>query len=201
MIYFETEPNEERLNDAVAIGKKGVELDDQDGLIRFMYGRALLATNAYGDALAELETAIELNPCLALSYCGLGDTLAYEGRVSEAIPYFQKAIELSPYDPLRWAFYSYRALAHIFGHEFELASEWAQRATRVPNAHYWAFAHRVSALGQLQRPDDLSIAVPELLQRKPDFSCSFARKRLFYVKNPDQLELYLDGLRKAGIPG
>jgi TolB-like protein/DNA-binding winged helix-turn-helix (wHTH) protein len=201
MIYFETEPNEERLNDAVAIGKKGVELDDQDGLIRFMYGRALLATSAYGDALAELKTAVELNPCLALSYCGLGDTLAYEGRVSEAIPYFQKAIELSPYDPLRWAFYSYRALAHIFGREFELACEWAQKATRVPNAHYWAFAHRVSALGHLQRTDDLSIAVSELLQRKPDFSCSFALKRLFYVKNPDQLELYLDGLRKAGMPG
>lgn len=200
MIYFEVEPNEERLNDAVAIGKKGVELDDQDGLIRFMYGRALLATNAYGDALTELETAIELNPCLALSYCGLGDSLSYEGRISEAIPYFQRAIELSPYDPLRWAFYSYRALAHIFGREFELAGEWAQKATRVPNAHYWAFAHRVSALGHLQRPDDLHNAVPELLQRKQDFSCRFARKRLFYVKNPDQLELYLDGLRKAGIP-
>lgn len=200
MIYFEAEPNEEQRNHAVAIAKKGVELDDQDGLIRFMYGRALLATNAYGDALAELETAVELNPCLALSYCGLGDSLAYEGRVSEAIPYFQRAIELSPYDPLRWAFYSYRALAHIFGREFESASEWAQKATRVPNAHYWAFAHRVSALGHLQRSDDLRAAVPELLQLKQDFSCSFARKRLFYVKNPDQLELYLDGLRMAGIP-
>ncbi|WP_439544022.1 winged helix-turn-helix domain-containing protein [Hyphomicrobium sp.] len=200
MTYFEVEPDEKRLSDAVAIGKKGVELDDQDGLIRFMYGRALLATNAYGDALTELETAVELNPCLALSYCGLGDSLAYEGRISEAIPHFQRAIELSPYDPLRWAFYSYRALAHIFGREFELACEWAQRATRVPNAHYWAFAHRVSALGHFQRPDDLRAAIPELLQRKQDFSCSFARKRLFYVKNPNQLELYLDGLRKAGIP-
>jgi adenylate cyclase len=81
-----------------------------------------------------------------------------------------------------------------------LACEWAQKATRVPNAHYWAFAHRVSALGHLRRPDELSTAVSELLQRKPDFSCSFARKRLFYVKNLDQLELYLDGLGKAGIP-
>jgi TolB-like protein/DNA-binding winged helix-turn-helix (wHTH) protein len=200
MVYFDAEPNEERLAEAVAIGRKGVELDDQDGLIRFMYGRALLATKAYGDALAELETAVELNPCLALSYCGLGDSLAYEGRITEAIPYFQKAIELSPYDPLRWAFYSYRALAHIFAQDFELASDWAQKATRVPNAHYWAFAHRVSALGHLDRTKDLHAATNELLQRKPDFSCSFALKRLFYVKNPDQLELYVAGLRRAGIP-
>ncbi len=200
MVYFEAEPNEERLAEAVVIGRKGVELDDQDGLIRFMYGRALLATKAYGDALAELETAVELNPCLAVSYCGLGDSLAYEGRITEAIPYFQKAIELSPYDPLRWAFCAYRALAHIFAQEFELASDWAQKATRVPNAHYWAFAHRVSALGYLDRPKELHAATNELLQRKPDFSCSFALKRLFYVKSPDQLELYIEGLRRAGIP-
>src|SRR5215813_13054128 len=138
MIYFDVEPNEEQLDEAIAIGRRAVELDDKDGLLRFMYGRALLARRAYGDALAELETAVELNPSLAVIYCGLGDTLAYEGRIKEAIPYFQKAIDLSPHDPLRWAFYSYRALAHIFAREFESANVWALRATRVPNAHYWA---------------------------------------------------------------
>ncbi len=200
MIYFDAEPNEEQLNEAVAIGRKAIELDDKDGLLRFMYGCALLARKAYGDALAELETAVELNPCLAVTYCGLGDSLAYEGRIREAIPYFQKAIDLSPHDPLRWAFYSYRALAHIFAREFESANEWAQRATRVPNAHYWAFAHRVAALGHLEKPEECAKAVSDLLLRKPDFSCTFARQRLFYVKDPGQLELYLEGLRRAGIP-
>jgi adenylate cyclase len=81
-----------------------------------------------------------------------------------------------------------------------VANEWARRATRVPNAHYWAFAHRVSALGQLEKPQELATAVNNLLQRKPDFSCSFARKRLFYLKDRDQLDRYLEGLRRAGIP-
>jgi len=200
MIYFDAEPDDERLKEAVAIGRKAIELDDKDGLLRFMYGRALLARKSYDDALAELETAVELNPGLAVSYCGLGDSLAYQGRISEAIPHFQKAIDLSPHDPLRWAFYSYRALAHIFAREFELANEWAQRATRVPNAHYWAFAHRVSALGQLEKPQERATAVNDLRQRKADFSCSFARRRLFYLNDPDQLELYLAGLQRAGIP-
>ena len=100
---------------------------------------------------------------------------------------------------MRWAFYSYRALAHIFAREFELADEWALRASRVPNAHYWAFAHRVSALGHLEKRADQAAAVGELLQRKPDFSCSFARKRLFYLKDRRQLDLYLEGLQQAGI--
>ena len=199
MTRFDTEPNESTLEEALTLGRKAVDLDDQDAMIRFMYGRALLAAKAYGDALAELKIAIDLNPYLAPSYCGLGDSLAYEGRFDEAIPYFKKAIELSPYDPLRWAFYSYRALAHIFARQFDEAFEWSHKATRVPNAHFWAFAHRVSALGHLQKQDDLQIAKDELLQRSPDFCCGFARRRLFYVKDSAQLDLYVQGLRLAGI--
>jgi hypothetical protein len=52
----------------------------------------------------------------------------------------------------------------------------------------------------MQREEELRIAVAELLRRKPGFSCGFARKRLFYVKNPLQLNRYVEGLRKAGIP-
>ena len=34
-------------------------------------------------------------------------------------------------------------------------------------------------------------AVTDLLQLKPDFSISFARDHLFYLKRPDQIETYL----------
>jgi adenylate cyclase len=200
MLYFEAEPDEERLNEAVALARRGVELDDQDALTHFGYGRALLARKAYDDALAELQSALELNPNLAIVYCGLGDSLAYEGRFADAIPFFAKAISLSPYDPQRWAFYSYRALAHLLAGEFEAAVEWSTKATRVPNSHYWPFAHRVSALGHLGDLETVTVAKAELLQRQPEFSCAFAGRRLFYIKNPAHIERYLDGLRKAGFP-
>ena len=200
MVYFDAEPDDALLDDAIAIAKKGTELDERDASIRFMYGRALLAHKSYSEALAELEIAAELNPNLAVVFCGLGDSLTYEGRISEAIPYFQRAINLSPHDPLRWAFYSYRALAHLFAREFELAEEWARKATRVPNCHYWGFAHRVAALGHLQQTDELEATLAELRQIKPDFTCKFAQRRLFYVKNPSQIALYIEGLRQAGVP-
>jgi len=199
MVYFDAEPDEERLNHAVASSRKGVELDAQDAMAHFTCGRALLAKRAYQDALAELQAAVELNPNLAIIYCGLGDSLAYEGRFDEAIPCFEKAIQLSPYDPQRWAYYSYRALAHLLSSEFESALEWAQNAVRIPNCHYWPFAHRVSALGHLRRAAEVPAAVAELLRRKPEFSCELARERLFYVKNPEHLARYLEGLRSAGI--
>ena len=147
MIYFEAHPDEKRLNDAVATARKAIELDDRDAMTHFTCGRALLARKDYEGAIAELHSAVELNPNMAVGYCGLADSLAYEGRFAEAIPYFEKAIQLSPHDPQRWAYYSYRSLAHLLAGEFELAVEWAQNAIRVPNSHYWPLAHRVSALG------------------------------------------------------
>ena len=104
-------------------------------------------------------------------------------------------------DPFRWAFLSYRALAHLFAGEFDEAALWAKKATRIPHCHYWGFAHRVAALGHLRRKADAREAIEELLRIKPDFSQAMARQRLFYVKNPDHLALYLEGLRGAGIPG
>jgi TolB-like protein len=199
MLYFDADPGEQRLDEAVEIARRAVELDERDALVRFIYGRALLSHKAYRDSLAELESAVELNPNLAVVYCGLADSLAYEGRFAEAIPYFEKAINLSPFDPQRWAFYSYRALAHILAGEFDHALEWAQRAIRVPNCHYWPFAHRVAALGHLQRESELPGALADLRHRKPNFSCAFARERLFYVKDPEHLERYVEGLRKAGV--
>jgi adenylate cyclase len=199
MIYFDVVPDDARLSEAVAIARKGVELDEQDGMTHFMCGRALLANRDYQEAIVELQAALSLNPNFAAVYCGLGDSMAYEGRFAEAIPYFEKAIELSPFDPQRWAFLSYRALAHLLAGEFEYAVEWAQEATRIPNCHFWPFAHRVSALAHLRRSAELPGAVAELLRRKPEFSCSLARDRLFYLKNPEHLALYLEGLRNAGI--
>lgn len=199
MVYFDVEPDDALIEEAVEIARKGVTLDERDAAVRFMYGRALLAQRHYREALGELEAAVELNPNLAVVYCGLGDSLAYEGRISEAIPYFQRAINLSPHDPLRWAFYSYGALAYLFAREFDLAEDWARKATRIPNCHYWGFAHRVAALGYLQRADELKTALAELRRIKPDFSCKLARKRLFYLDNPDQVEIYIGGLRRAGV--
>jgi hypothetical protein len=106
----------------------------------------------------------------------------------------------NPHDQHRWAFYSYAAFAHLLTRQFEQAAVCAHAATRIPNCHYWAFAHRAAALGHLRRGDALPTAVVELLERKPEFTCGFACRRLFYVKHPRHLEVYVQGLRQASVP-
>ena len=199
MVYFDGARDRGRLDEALDLALRGVHCDDQDATTYFTLGRVRLARCDYELAIDALEEALRLNPCSALSYCGLGDSLAYEGRLDEAVGNFQTAIELSPHDPFRWAFMSYRSLAHLFDEDFEEAAHWARRASQVPNAHYWANANLVSALGHVGERRQLDEAVQTLRQLRPDFSHQFAQERLFYVKNTDQIDLFLDGLKRAGI--
>lgn len=199
MVYFDAPVDDRSLEDAIEIAREGTELDDRDAMIRFAFGRAMLARKDYASALAAMRAAVELNPSMAIAHCGLADSLAYEGRFDEALPYFQKAIDLSPYDPQRWAFMSYRSLMHLFAGQFAEAAEWAEKATQVPGAHYWPHAHRVAALGHLGAHAEIPGAVAQLERVKPGFSADFARERLFFIKSESHLRIYLDGLTKAGL--
>ena len=199
MVYFDAPTDAARMDEALAAAKRAIELDDADANSHFTLGRVHLARCEYDLAIDALEHAVELNPCLAVTYCGLGDSLAYEGRLDEAIAQFEIAIRLSPHDPFRWAFYSYRSLAHLFRGDFDDAAYWARKSTQIPNAQYWARAHLVSALGHLGDKARAERAAEQLRQTKPEFSLDFARERLFYLKQPNQIETYIDGLRKAGV--
>ncbi len=54
-------------------------------------------------------------------------------------------------------------------------------------------------MGHLGRLQEARAAVDELLKRKPDFSTDFVRKFVYYNKNPDHLERYIEGLKRAGL--
>jgi len=199
MVYFEGEVSQPRLDDALDLALRGLALDDRDPQGHFALGRVRLARQEYDLAIDALEHALVLNPYLALSHCGLGDSLAYEGRIDESIRHFERAIELSPHDPFRWAFHSYKSLAHLFGRGDEAAARAALRAVQVPNAHYSAHANLLAALGHIGDRRQIERARTGLLRVKPDFALSIARKRLFYLKSQSQLDRYLDGLTRAGI--
>jgi class 3 adenylate cyclase/TolB-like protein/Tfp pilus assembly protein PilF len=199
MVYFDAPPEPAKMDEALRAAERAIQLDDQDANSYFTLGRVRLARCEYDLAIVALEHAVELNPCLAVAHCGLGDSLAYEGRLDKAIEQFEIAVRLSPHDPFRWGFFSYRSLAHLFRGEFQEAAAWARKAVQVPNAQYWARAHLVAALGHLDDAKHADAAVRDLLQVKPEFSQEFARQHLFYIKRADQLEIYIAGLNKAGI--
>lgn len=191
---------DEALDDALAATQRALEFDDQNAAFHSLEARVQLPRGEYDAARSENELAIALNPSLAAAHCGLADTLAYQGRYDEAINRFETAIWLGPNDPQRWAFLTYGALALMFKRDFEVAVAWGDKASEIPNCQYWTLARKAVALAYLGRMDESHGAVEGLLAARPCFSRGLARQKLFYLKDPELLHMYLDGLSLAGIP-
>lgn len=199
MVYWTTRPSRELLQRALDACNTALSLDSQNATYYALRGRVQLARREYNSAIQDNEIAISLNPSFAAAHCGLGDSLAYEGRYSESIECFERAVALSPNDPQAWAFLTYGALAFIFMGDYEKALALTDRALRFPNCQYWTLAHRVVIFAYLERKPEMQDAMEKLLAAQPAFSISFAEEKLFYLNIDAQKTCYLNGLARAGL--
>lgn len=199
MVYWDTPPTQELLDAALSACDTALSLDPNNAVFYALRARVLLARREYERAIAENQRAIRLNSSLAAAHCGLGDSLAYEGRYKESIVSFEHAIALSPNDPQLWAFYSYGALAKIFSGDFEGAIAWAEEATLIPNCQYWAYSHIAVANAYLNDIQTAQKALAKVKQQVKNFSLEFVREKMFFLKEQEQIACYLEGLKTAGL--
>ena len=202
MVYWDTEPDAEALDAALAATQRALETDDHNAVFHMLRGRVQLARREYAAALVENRRAIELNPTFAAAYCGLGDSLCYEGRYDEAITQFARSVALGSHDPQRWAFLSYGALALMFAGRYERGDRVGRPGGVVAELPVLDDRSQASSpwpgSAGRRRP---AAAVRTLARQCPEFTVEYARRKLFYLKRAEQLDLYLGGLADAGVPG
>jgi adenylate cyclase len=194
-----TEDREADLANCYEAARKSVECDEKDPVGHWVLARAHLLRGEHERAIAEFTTAIELNPSFAQGYYNLGWALVQAGRPVEALPHLDKAYRLSPHDPLVFAFMNVRSLALVLMGDLEQAFEWAAKATRQPHAHFHTFAIAAVCAALFGREDEARRAVDEIILLRPNYSCSFFEQS-YPFKQREDLERFLDGLRKAGLP-
>ncbi len=197
-VYWDTEPNEEILAEALDATQNALSTDGDNAIFHALKARVQLARCEYETAIEGNKLAIELNPTLAAAFCGLGDSYTYLGDYEKAIDHFEQAITLSSNDPQRWAFFTYGALACIFQGNFEKAVRWVEQASHIPNHQYWTYAHKAVALAGLDQLNDAAAALAQAQKMEPQLNLSFARERLYYLRDEGQLTAYLNGLKRAG---
>jgi adenylate cyclase len=197
-----TETPDESLKLAYKAAKRALALDDHDPVAYFALGRVCMMQGRHDDSVAELSRAVELSPSFALAHHGLGFALVLSGQVEEGAEELDKAIRLSPRDPVLWGTMCFRSIASNLLHQYEDATQWARRVLIEPRAAeggYWPYAVLASALGNSDQLNEAHEAMGEALQRKPDLTITYLKTTL-PTKQPDGLDIYLDGLRKAGLP-
>ena len=125
--------------------------------------------------------------------------LAYRTiRKHFAIAELDEFDRLSPRDPAKWIIYDCRAIAEMEIGDFDTALSWTRKAVQHPNAHAVPYIHHVVVLNKLGQTEETRMAGVELMRLMPGFSLKKVPNHMGVVNR--HLDLYLDGLRAAGIP-
>jgi tetratricopeptide (TPR) repeat protein len=152
------------------------------------------------EAIAAAEEAIRQNPSLVNAYAALGLALTAVGRAEEALAAIEKGMRLSPRDPVRSMSHFAGAFAHFAIGHYEEAADWARRSLRDVPRHSNSLRVLAASCAHLGQLDEARAIAQEHSRLHPDWSLSaFKPILLAAMKDPELIERYFDGLRKAGI--
>lgn len=155
-------------------------------------------SNDFDHALELAGYALALHPNShgVRSYCGW--VFAYAGESEQAIEQFEAARRMSPVDPRDYFPLLGIATAQFFAGRFEEAAGLCRRIIALVPSHAIARRYLCAALAHAGMIEAANTAATELLQVQPGYSLASASASRF--RHPWMLDLYVDGLRKAGIP-
>jgi adenylate cyclase len=192
-------PLPESTKEALAAARNAVRLDNSNPVA--------LATGAYAEAVYEgsyersddcAERALALAPGSASVRWQCGHAYAYGGASDLALLNLETAIRLSPLDPQAYRIYQALNMAHVFARRFEEAERWARRCLANSPHHVPARRYLAVALAHLGRIDEARAVVADLLRLAPRSSLHLSRTSHF--RHTWQMDIYIEGLRAAGLP-
>ena len=111
--------------------------------------------------------------------------------------HFETGWRMNPHDPKALTFTG-MCVAHFFARRFEECIAWGRRAVEEAGGANIARRHVAAALAHLGRTKEAKAEIAEVLKRQPN--SSLARSRLSSFRHQWMYDLYLEGLRKAGLP-
>lgn len=148
--------------------ERGLELDPYDAFTHFNMGRSFWLTAEPDVAQAWLQRAIALNPNYAQGFYASAFSSMLTGNAEGAHGGVDRALQLSPLDPLLYAMHGVRALMHVQTGDMGEASRWADRAAATPGAHYLIAMIAAVTNGLDGRGDQAARWCIEARRRKPD---------------------------------
>jgi TolB-like protein len=153
----------------------------------------------YEAALAAFDRSFALSSSSALAL-GLSSIVrAWKGDDAIAVEHGNRALRLSPFDPLTYLPYVGLAYAHFAAGRFEETVAAASLATQSnPRFSVPQILH-AAALGSLDRSEDAKTVVQRLIELQPGLTVATAILSARYV-DPKNIAALENALRRAGLP-
>jgi len=183
--------------EAVRLSRLALSVDDGDP--DTLAWAAFISAYMVGDCESEIEMAdraVALNPNSFAAWNSRGQVYRIAGRPEEAIHSFERAIRMSPVDPLLHRSFAGLGRAFIELGRFDEAVVAGKKAQRQNPSYPPAYRCLASAFAHLGRDTEAREAAARVLETDPAFTISSwsARSRQSNAK------LSIEGLRKAGLP-
>ena len=188
---------DEALERAHKLTRQALALDSTDYRVHVLRGYMLLDQKQYAEALRHYQQAIALNSNDADGAAHMGSLLVAMGCFAEALDWFQKAVRLNPFHPA-WYLYGI-AEAHYGARQYGQAIAPLRTAINRFPTFITPRRHLAATYAQMGRLDEARAEIEAIRKLDSSLSLGTYRRRLHYEKN-ENLEHYLDGLRKAGLP-
>jgi adenylate cyclase len=193
---YTTDPKFDR-EEAIRLLRLALSLDDSDP--ETLAWAAFISAYMVGDCESEIEMAdraVALNPNSFIAWHFRGWVYRNAGRPEEAVQSFERAVRMSPVDPLLHRSFTGIGYAFTELRRFDEAVAAAKKALR--QNPLFPPAHRLlaSAFAHLGRDAEALEAAVRLLELDPGFTISTWIAR----GGQSNAKLLIEGLRKAGLP-
>jgi adenylate cyclase len=183
---------------ARSLAERAAEISGDDPIILAVLGAVHTFVRNHGTARVLLERAVALDPNAAWAWSRLGWLENYTDQPQKAIGSFERALRLSPIDPMNFNNYVGLGSSHEVAQEYDKAALFYRRALEErPNAT-WIYRHLASSLSGGGRIEEAKQALAEMMRYYPDLTVSkFKQAMVFSSATMDRVA---DNLRKLGLP-
>ncbi len=183
-----------------ALCRRAVELGQNDAVALAASVHALvhLAGDLDG-GIASADRALALDPNLAAGWFAGGFVRIWRGEPDEAIERLARAMRLNPLSPDMHRMEVGTAIAHLLTGRTEDALSWAEKGSRDKAGRAFPIGILAAIYARAGRGDEARLAVQQLRQLDPELRLSNLDE-WFPFRRPQDLAMFSDGLRRAGLP-
>jgi adenylate cyclase len=183
---------------ALALAERAAQLSRDDPLILAVLGAVHTFAHNLGTARVLLERAVAIDPNAAWAWSRLAWVEVYSGHPDQAIENFERALRLSPLDPMNFNNHIGIGSAHEIQGDYEQAVALYQRGLEEQPRARWLYRHLASALSGAGRMDEARRAYAQMLRVYPDLTAAKFRQAMVF--STDAVDRMVENLKALGLP-